>query len=117
MAKEAVVGFKLAEARQLKALIGVQQEDTVGGMSLMGDRSTALSVAYTTSGATARSGTTLGTGTATLYYLAQSGTTRTLTTQTIDVTFYNMSATAVAATKYVMLLRLGDTWLCNWEDC
>lgn len=78
---------------------------------------TRLAVAYTTAGATARSGTTLGTGTATLYYLAVSGSDLVLTTQAIDVTFYNMSATAVSATKYLMLLRLGDVFVCNWEDC
>jgi hypothetical protein len=52
-------------------------------------------------------------------YLADSGTDRVLTTAsyTDDVDFYNLSTTAVAAGKYLMLLRLGNDYVCNWEDC
>ena len=80
---------------------------------------TRLILAYTTGGATARSGTTLGKGTATMRYLAVSGADRVLTatTDTAAVDFFNLSTTAVASSKYLMLLRFGDVLVCNWEEC
>ena len=83
------------------------------------DDSTRLILAYTTGGATARSGTTLGKGTATMRYLAVSGADRVLTatTDTADIDFYNLSLSDVGASRYVMLLRFGDVLVCNWEDC
>ena len=80
---------------------------------------TALTIAYTSGGATARSGSTLGKGTAVKYYLATSGTDRVITIcdDTDPVTFYNMSTTAVGSGKYVMLLLHGVDLVCNWEDC
>lgn len=78
---------------------------------------TRLVLAYTTGGATARSGTTCGTGTATIRYLAASGSTRTITTTSDTVTFYNISEMAVGVNRYIMLLRLGGDLLANWEDC
>ena len=82
------------------------------------DQATRLIIAYTTAGATARSGTTLGKGTAVPYYLAVSGADLILTTtgeSALD--FYNLSTTAVGATKYLMLLQLGAVFLANWEEC
>lgn len=80
---------------------------------------TRLVLAYTVTGATGRSGTTLGKGTATMRYLAVSGTDRVLTatTDTAPITFYNLAATSVGANKYLMLLRFGDILLANWEEC
>lgn len=80
---------------------------------------TRLVLAYTTAGATARSGTTLGKGTATMRYLAVSGADRVLTAtaDTAAITFFNLSTTAVASAKYLMLLRFGDVLVCNWEEC
>ena len=78
---------------------------------------TSLVLAYTTGGATARSGSTLGTGTATRRYLSESGSTRTITTSTDAITFYNVAGSVIETNKYIMLLRLGATWLCVWEEC
>jgi hypothetical protein len=78
---------------------------------------TSLVIAYTTEGATARSGTTLGIGTCSLRYLEYSGTTRTIVTSPDTYTFYNLAATAVGSNKYIMLLRHGSIWLCVWEEC
>lgn len=88
-------------------------------ISVMFANPTRLVLAYTTGGATARSGTTLGKGTATLRYLAVSGTDRviTATTDTASFTFFNLSTTAVATNKYLMLLRDGADLLANWEEC
>ena len=80
---------------------------------------TRLILAYTTGGATARSGTTLGKGTATMRYLAVSGTDRVLTatTDTAAVTFFNLAASVVGTNRYVMLLRFGADLVCVWEEC
>jgi hypothetical protein len=78
---------------------------------------TSLVLAFTVAGATARSGTTLGTGTASRRYLAESGSGRTITTSTDTVPFYNVAASAVGANKYILLLRLGTNWICVWEEC
>ena len=67
---------------------------------------TSLVLAYTTGGATARSG-----------YLSESGSTRTITTSTDAITFYNVAGSVIETNKYIMLLRLGATWLCVWEEC
>lgn len=78
---------------------------------------TSLLIAYTTGGATARSGTTLGTGTASKVYTADSGATRTVSTSSDTVTFYNLAATAVGTNKYIKLIRSGMTWYIFWEEC
>lgn len=83
------------------------------------DDSTRLILAYTTGGATARSGTTLGKGTATMRYLNPSGTDRiiTATTDTTAIDFYNLASSVVGINRYIMLLRFGDVLVCNWEEC
>lgn len=80
---------------------------------------TRLVLAYTTGGATARSGTTLGKGTATLRYLLKSGTDRiiTATTDTTEMDYYNLASSVVGINRYLMLLRFGDVLLANWEEC
>jgi len=80
---------------------------------------TRLVLAYTTGGATARIGTTLGKGTATMRYLAVSGADRVLTatTDTAAIDFYNLATVAVGTNKYIMLLRFGDVLVVNWEEC
>jgi len=116
MADEAdiVYGFNSSDTDELLRMIGSNHaadnpQDTYDA--------TRLVIAYTTAGATARVGTTLGVGEATIYYLAVSGADRVLTTTAVDVDFFNLSTTAVGATKYLMLLRAGDVFVCNWEDC
>jgi len=115
MANE-VIGFDRADANELLKLIGGRTatqtpQDTYDA--------TALKIGYTTAGATARSGTTLGKGVFKMYYAAPSGTNRILTASadTADVTVFNLSTTAVASGKYIMCLRWGDIWVCNWEEC
>jgi len=112
--EEVVFGFNSSDADDLIKMIGKRYQyptphDTYDA--------TRLVIAYTTAGATARVGTTLGVGEATIYYLAVSGANRVLTTTAVDVDFFNLSTTAVGATKYLMLLRAGDVFVCNWEDC
>ncbi len=114
--RDEVVGFDRPDANELIRLIG-GKTPTRQPQSVQDD--TGIRIGYTTAGATARSGTTLGTGTFKLYYAAESGSNRVLTASpdTDDITVYNLSTTAVAATKYIMCLRWGDIWVCNWEEC
>lgn len=74
-------------------------------------------IAYTSGGATARSGSTLGKGTATKRWLSDSGTDRILNTTTEEISFFNLAVDAVAAFKYVILARVGADWICIWEEC
>ena len=112
--EDPIYGFSAGVADQLLRIIG---QTPIVDAANSHNNYTTIAVAYTTAGATGRSGTTLGTGTATLYYFAVSGADRVLTTQTVDVTFHNMSSGTVAATKFLMLLLVGDVWICNWEEC
>ena len=111
-----VYGFNSGDTDSLLRMIG----KTPAVLNAMAsDDSTRLVIAYTTGGATGRSGTTLGKGTAVMYYLADSGTDRVLTaaSYTTSVDFYNLSTVGVSGSKYIMLLRLGNDYVCNWEDC
>lgn len=111
-----VFGMNSGDMDATLRLIGKTPQPSSVADSFDGTR---LVLAYTTAGATGRSGTTLGKGTATMRYLAVSGTDRVLTatTDTASIDFYNLSTTAVAAAKYLMLLRFGDVLLANWEEC
>ena len=64
-----------------------------------------------------RSGTTLGSASCSMYYIAKSGTTATLTADTRSETIYNMSTSAVAGTAYIQAVRINGFLVANWEDC
>jgi hypothetical protein len=68
------------------------------------------------SGIAARSGTTPGSATVTLYKI-NSGPT--LATATTTVTAYNLSTSAVAASAYVVIMQeqITGKFICVWEDC
>ena len=74
-------------------------------------------ICYTTGGATGRTGTTLGKGTATQRWLSDSGTDRVINTTSDSITFYNLAVDPVGALKYIMLVRIGADWICIWEEC
>lgn len=63
-------------------------------------------------GVAARSGTTPGSGTVTLYSF--NGTT---ISSGSTVTAYNMGASSVAGNTYLMLMAIGGYWFVVWEDC
>jgi hypothetical protein len=107
---EEVVGYNRPDAEHILRVAGLptpttREHDTYDA--------TRLVLAYTSAGATARVGTTLGTGTATLRYIVAG----VLTTSTEEYSFYNLSTGAVASNKYLMLLRVGSDFVCNWEEC
>jgi hypothetical protein len=68
-----------------------------------------MAVAQTSSTITARSGTTLGSGTATLYDCSGG----TLTATSISATIYNLSTTSIATSTYVTIEReyITGLWL------
>lgn len=107
---EEVFGYNASDSQGLLRLLGGRTITTTEHDTYDATR---LVIAYTTAGATARSGTTLGTGTATLRYIVAG----VLTTSSESYSFYNLSTGTIAATKYIMLLRLGSDWVCVWEEC
>lgn len=64
-------------------------------------------------GIASRSGTTLGSGTVTVYQNRKG----TLTATSMTVTAYNGSDTAVAATAYIQIVWSDGFWSVFWEDC
>lgn len=64
----------------------------------------------------ARSGTTPGSGTVTLYKCDDS-TLAALTGDYSTVTAYNLAGSTVAANAYLMLMRIGNKWWVMFEDC
>jgi hypothetical protein len=113
---EEVFGFNSGDTDALLRLIGKTPQPNYATET---DDSTRLVLAYTVGGATARSGTTLGKGTCTMRYLAESGTDRiiTATTDADSLDFYNLSGAIVGTNRYIVLLRCGRDLLANWEDC
>lgn len=107
---EEVFGFNGSDSQGLLRMLGGRTITTTEHDTYDATR---LVLAYTSAGATARVGTTLGTGTATLRYIV-SGV---LTTSSESYSFYNLSTGAVSAAKYIMLLRLGSDFVCVWEEC
>lgn len=99
----------------LKFVFNEPRGSELPSMRSYGDAEVVL--AYTTAGATARSGTTLGTGTATHRWIAASGTTRTINSTTDEIPFYNVASATVGTNKYVLLCRVGEDWICIWEEC
>ena len=88
--------------------------DFRSGVWMTGEMQTAVAKAGA-SGVTARSGTTAGSGTVTIYYI--DGGVLTSTSQT--VTAYSLSATAVANNAYITIKRcsLDEEWIVDAEDC
>lgn len=65
-------------------------------------------------GISARSSTTLGSDNGVTVYYRNGAT---IAATTFVITAYNESATAVGASTYLQLLREGNAWIVNWEEC
>lgn len=100
---------------QVTAGPGLKAFVSTAGTYLCGIRPARGQVAYTTSSITARSGTTAGSGTATLQFLSST----TITTTGIpDVTAYSYSATAIASGKYCWVQQdTNGTWWVISVEC
>ena len=84
------------------------------GIWMTGEMQTAVAKADS-SGVTARSGTTAGSGTVSVYSIVAG----VLTDSGEDVAVVNMSATAVANNAYITIKRcsLDEDWIVDAEDC
>lgn len=89
MAEDLVVWQRADSEEVIRRVLVEPSGNSYPIMRSYGDAEVVL--AYTSGGATARSGTTLGTGTATIRWLSASGSTRTIESATDEVTFYNMA--------------------------
>ena len=83
-----VYGLSSGDCDATLRLIGKTPQPIAQDIPIDGTR---LVLAYTAAGATARSGTTLGKGTAVMYYLAVSGTDRVLTATVDTAAVYHPS--------------------------
>jgi hypothetical protein len=113
---EELVLFTRADSDEiLKFVFNETVADRLPAMRSYGDAE--IKLAFTTGGATARSGTTLGKGTATFRWLSESGTDRVINTTSEEISFFNVAAEAVGTAKYILLCRIGADWICIWEEC
>lgn len=88
--------------------------DFRSGIWMTGEMQTAVAKAGA-SGVTARSGTTAGSGSVSIYSIVAG----VLTDTGQDVTAYSLSATAVANNAYITIKRcsLDEEWIVDAEDC
>jgi hypothetical protein len=112
-----VYGFNKSDATKLCRILDASGIEVPRDYSNIPDEGPRLALAYTTDGITGRSGTTPGSGTATLKKV-NDGTLENLD-PTIDVTAYNLATDSVAAAKYLMLIReyFSGLWFVVWEEC
>lgn len=80
------------------------------------DGSNHKTIAYTSGGATGRSGATLGNGSASLRYLDSGFALQAFSPDRV-VTYYNLSADSVGLAKYILLSQINGVLVCDWEDC
>lgn len=71
-------------------------------------------IAYTAGGATARVGTLVGTGTAVLYYVDDTGN---LQSDGTEIDYINLATAAVGSAKYIGVIPIGNRWKVIWEEC
>jgi hypothetical protein len=112
MAKQ-VAAFKPSTADELIKLL---EFNRIGQREFQPtfDDTTNIYLAFTTGGATARSGSTCGTGTATLYEIDDSNA---LTSVGNTLEFLNLATSAVGTNKYILLARVSCRLVCIWEEC
>jgi len=90
------------------------RRDFRSGLWMTGEVQTAVAKAGS-SGVTARSGTTAGSGTVSIYSIVEG----VLTDTGKEITAYSLSATAVANNAYITIKRcsLDEEWIVDAEDC
>jgi len=94
------------------------------GNYVFADKGSPFRIFLTPSGGIpARSGTTLGKATCTLYYLSFDGTDATLAaaldaeSSGITATVFNMGLEAVNGSSYTQAVAINGLYVANWEDC
>jgi hypothetical protein len=111
MEDNSTYGFSKPDAESILGLIG-GNEIVIPERNPRGDSE--IRLAYTTAGATARSGTTCGSGTATLQNISDVGV---IASASQNITFYNWVATAVGTNRYILVKPCGPVWVIVAEEC
>lgn len=118
---EPLAGFTVSKGRQI--LANLDEAGTSVGLRAQMPEQPRTAIAYTHSGTiTARSGTTVGTGVATLYRIDSSNVLSAVTDSAganIVVTVKNLSTSVVGASKYIQIKReyYSGYWFVDFEDC
>lgn len=107
-----VAGFSVPDAIEIKRR--TLQEGVGTATQFQFEQFDGWFLAFTTAGATARSGSTLGSGTADLKAVDN---TNAIVDLSREVTFYNWSATAIGSNKYIWLMRYGPRFVVISEEC
>lgn len=108
-------GFSPEAGRRIwKATQGFEGQGGGGGGDNLPLDSFSFRLAYTAEGATARSGVTVGAGTAVLCHIDATGAIIT-STEAIDI--INVAASAVGTNRYIAVIQLGIRWMVIWEEC
>lgn len=116
MADESVYGFNKQDAEALLQGIGGGTQSPGRDQSAMQDPRPIVLIP--SGGIAKRVGTTITFVDCDAYFIAGTGSTRTLTAAGYKVPVGNMSSTGdVAAGKYVLPTWHGGVLLANWEDC
>lgn len=109
---EEVAGFSVADAKEIKRRTLTNGFDNA--FPPQAEQTDGWFLAFTTGGASARSGSTLGSGTADLKYVDD---TNAIVNLGLNVTFYNWSEVAVGANKHIWLMRFGPRFMIVSEEC
>ncbi len=104
-------GFSKPDAESLLGMIGGAESFTIDRVPRSEN---GIRLAYTTGGATARSGTTTGSGTATLQDISALGV---ITATSDTITFRNWVASAVGTNRYILVQQCGPVWVVVAEEC
>jgi len=110
---EEVAGFSVPDARAIHKAV-LQRKSIQQPVDFAFEQFDGWFLAFTTDGATARSGSSLGSGTADLKAVDD---TNAIVDLSREVTFYNWSATAIGANKYIWLMRYGPRFVVISEEC
>jgi len=113
--KDLVVWQRADSDEVIRRVLVEPSGSTRPAMRSYGDAEVVL--AFTVGGATARSGTTLGNGTASIRWLSDSGANRVIQTTTETVEYFNLATDTVGTNKHILLCRVGADYICIWEEC
>lgn len=102
-----VAGFSVSDAKAIHKAV-LQRKSVPQSVDLSFEQTDGWFLAFTTGGASARSGSTLGSGTADLKYVDD---TNAIVNLGLNVTFYNYESATVAANTYIWLHRYGPRFV------
>lgn len=114
MTANTIYGFSQSNADRLLGLI---RENGGEAINRTADTRQHVLLAVATAGVTARSSTTLGTGTVAVKALGYSGANVVISDAGYTLDVYNLAGTAVATGAYVLIHQVNTFWIVVWEEC